>query len=129
MVLLGIDYGTREVGVAISEGELAEGIVEYATMEALSKLTLLCKKEGVTVIVVGLPEGFIRSKAKKFGAELAKIIPAKVIFWDETLTSHIAQVQLTQSNYSPKSMRKKNHRVAAALILQSYIDETKKTSR
>ncbi len=129
MTLLGIDYGTREVGIAISEGELARGIAEYATPESLDRLVLLCKKEHITDVIIGLPEGFIRTQAKHFGEALAKFIPARIIFWDETLTTQKAQQQLINSDYGQHRIHKKRHQVAAALILQSYIDETKKTSR
>lgn len=129
MTFIGIDYGRRQVGVAISDGDLAQGIGEYNTKEALTQLTLLCQKEHATLVVVGLPEGYVKTYAKSFGENLAKSAKINVVYWDETLTSRVASEQLAQGDYRRKSKHTKVHRVAAALILQSYLDETKKTSR
>lgn len=122
MNTLGIDYGERQVGVALSSGMLTEGIAEYATGEAVVRIAALCKKYEVARIVVGISQGRLKEKIEQFGENLSKISQIPVIYFDETLTTQVAQNLLITSNLSAKKRKKKEHRTAAAILLQNYID-------
>jgi putative Holliday junction resolvase len=128
--ILGVDYGSKRVGLAISDGlgmtaspldVVARGaVVEYATN--LSKETELGK------IVVGLPtslggaEGTTAEAARKLGAELGEATGLPVHFHDERFTSRMAESSLLESGMKRRERRSKVDKVAAALILQDYLD-------
>lgn len=120
-MLLGIDYGLKNIGIAISQGYLAE---PYITLE-ISDINNGVKKigdisnqmEGVEKLVVGISEGKSRNRALSFGHKLEKILGLPVEFVDETLTT------VEANNLSKKSKKEKEHAKAAAIILQRYLDE------
>jgi putative Holliday junction resolvase len=120
--ILGVDFGERRLGLAIAEGGLAEplAIVEVDSREAaVAKIAEVCQREKIQKIVVGLPSG--SEKIKKFGQKLAAATGLKVIFWDETLTSEEALSKMIESG-RPQKKRRHLDDVAAALILQEYLD-------
>lgn len=120
MRYLGIDYGKRKVGLAISEGEIASPlkIVEVTSLvDALNKINQVIKVEEIDQIVVGLPEsGEAANMAKAFIKAMQDKI--QVIVMDETLTSQTAQ------NDRRELGLKRQHEDAksAAIILQNYLD-------
>ena len=116
MRLLAIDYGLKRVGLAISEGFLADPLKVVKNSENLTlEIAELCEQHQIEKIVIGIPG---RSKMaqviKNFGKKLASQTRQTVVYWDETLTSVEAE----------KIARKRTEAdaVAAAIILQSYID-------
>ncbi len=104
-MILGIDHGPKNIGLAISEGEIAE---PYLIVHSLSQIEEVVKKLGVDKIVIGVSEGQSRAKAESFGATLQSVLRLPVEFVDETLSSYEA---------GPKA-----HAKAAAVILQRYLD-------
>ena len=111
-MILGIDYGQRYLGLALSAGELAEpkGTIETKQIEVLeAKIT----QWGITKVVVGLSEGKMAEETKVWGKKLEKMLQLPVVFVDETLSSQEAGAD------------KDNHSKAAAVILQRYLDEKK----
>lgn len=121
--LVGIDFGLRHVGVAYSEnGIVASTITTVAHRETVSFLTTFCKTHPVTSIIIGFPEGRLENATRRFGAKLRNTLGVPVVFWDETLSSQEAQKTLIANGASRKRRQEKEHAVAAALILQSYID-------
>jgi putative Holliday junction resolvase len=134
MKILGIDYGLKKIGLAISEGELAEplGVINAIrnTQYAIRKIKAICGKYDIDKIVVGLPESGIVDKIKHFAGELAKITGLPVVFQDEVLTSKDAIAKMIEGGRKRKFRRQFQDAVAAAIILQSYMDaKTRKKQR
>lgn len=123
MAILGIDYGRKKMGVAISEGEWARGFMIVHRNEAEERLTHLCREKEVTKIILGLPEGYLEEEVRQFASSLQHTLHIPVLLWDESLSTKRALE-------SQKLLNKKGQEdmQAAALILQSYIDETRKTA-
>lgn len=126
MKTLGIDYGEKKIGIAVSEGEFITPIgILPNTKDLGEKLKELIKKEGVEKVVIGISEGRLNRKQREFGAKIAQIISPPVLFWDEALTSREAVKKMIESGAS----RKKRHledAVAASLILESYLESQRK---
>jgi putative Holliday junction resolvase len=123
--MLGIDTGERRIGVAVSEGTIAVPltIIEHTNRAAdLDRIVALADREGVQMIVVGLPlapdggEGEQARLARKFGEQLAARQPLPVVYQDERLTSFDA------SGARAGRRNKPIDDLAAAAILQRYID-------
>lgn len=122
MKYLGVDFGLKRVGLAISEGEIAS---PYKIIEGVSILDLLekLKKEalGFDRIIIGLPEGKMGKVVKKIVRNL-KSLGLDVIEVDETLSTQQATIQMVELNIAKKK-RTSNDAYAAAIILQNYLDE------
>ena len=122
MRILGIDYGSRKIGLALtnSEGQFAAPhSVILNNDKTLKTICNLIKEKEVTKIVVGKSLNFkreenpIMKQIVPFSAELEKITALPVELWDETLTTSAAQ--RTQEADAMLDAR------AAALLLESYI--------
>ena len=119
MRLLGIDYGKRKIGLAISEGRLAEPwkVIRYKDTRILSEqLQRIIKENDVEKVVVGISEGRMAEESKKF----AKRIGAET--FDETLSTHDAQRVSIEMGIKRKKRKGMEDAYAAALILQGYLD-------
>lgn len=126
MKILGIDFGLKNIGLALSEGELVEpfGQLKIKTAAKLiDKLKRICLENDIQLIVLGLPEGKIASKVRDFGQNLREKIKLSVIFRDETLTSKEAVFKMIESKKPLKKRKREEHIIAACLILQSYLDD------
>lgn len=129
--LLGLDLGERRIGVAVSDdtGTIAspERIIDLrrATLEDVAGLADEFKVDG---IVVGLPkgmsgdEGFQARETRAMAAEIEALVSVPIIFWDERLSSYIADQALSARVKSPRERRKQLDAIAAAVTLQSYMD-------
>lgn len=122
MNLLGIDYGEKTLGLAYSEGNSAQSLTEINIKET-ARLKKICTDLKISEIVIGLPEGRLKKNVISYSRSLKKLLQIEVVFWDETLTSQDAEQLLIKTNKSRKKRHQKEHRVAAALILQSYLDQ------
>ena len=123
MKYLGIDFGFKRIGLAISEGELASPlkILEIKNFnDAVIKIDEVVKGGGFEKIVIGLPEGKIGKIVLKFVNAIKKK-GLDIECADETLSSKKALQEMIDLNVSQKS-RSKNDSVAAAIILQNYLD-------
>ncbi len=145
-ILLGIDYGERRIGVACTDalGILAQPLEMVAatdTDSALRRVAELAEQKGAARIVVGLArhmrsgdEGETAEAARAFGEKLRASSGLEVVYWDERLTSRLAEQTLdTKLGRSSKKRRKaeKAGRVdvmAASLLLQSYLDAQRHAS-
>lgn len=128
MKILAIDFGIRNIGLAISEGELAEPFRELkvkSTLEAFNQLKKICLENKIELLVLGLPQGKLVTKIKKFAKELRKQLNLPVVLQDETLTSKEAVKKMIEAGKPLKKRRKEKHIIAACLILQSYLDQGK----
>lgn len=122
MKYLGIDYGTRRVGVAVSDdnGSIAfprEVIGNKSFEEILQSVHEFAVREDISVVVLGLPrriegmDGAVREEILRFG-EALEAKGVAVAYEDEMLTTKIAEAHSTANRDAS----------AAALILQSYLD-------
>lgn len=122
MRYLGIDFGLKKIGLAISEGELAAPlkVLEASSFQdALSKIKSLAKD--FDKIVIGKPEGKMGKKVTKLVSILKKE-GMDIEEWDETLSSQKASAYMIQSGLG-KNKRKTEDAYSAAIILQEYLDE------
>lgn len=129
--LLGIDFGEKRIGIAVSDGSLAVPltIVEHEGREAdLARIAALAVEHEASSVVVGLPllssgdEGEQARRCRRFGDALARRIEAPIVYHDETLSS----VTAAESALVGASRIRRKTRIddlAAVNILQSYIDE------
>ena len=123
MRTLGIDFGLKKVGLAFAESGLAEPLLVMDYSDRLvNKIDLLVKEYSVEKIVLGLPEGKLVSRVKNFAQELASMTSLPVVFQDETLTSQDAIAKMIEAGKRKKFRREKQDVIAAALILQAYLD-------
>jgi len=131
---MGIDFGEKRIGVAVSDplGWIAQGVevVTYsgsisAAVECVSELTMKYDPER---IVVGLPvnmngsHGSRAEAAKRFAGRLAGSTQLPVELWDERLTTVEAERLLVGADISRQKRRRVIDKMAAALILQGYLD-------
>jgi len=136
MRILGLDFGSKTVGVAVSDGLLltAQG-VETIERKDESKLRKTCARieeliaeYEVTEIVLGLPknmnntEGERVEKTKAFGEMLKRRTGLPVHYWDERLTTVAAEQILMESGVRRENRKAVIDKVAAGLILQGYLD-------
>lgn len=136
MRILGLDFGSKTVGVAVSDGLLltAQG-VETIERKDESKLRKTCARieeliaeYEVTEIVLGLPknmnntEGERVEKTKAFGEMLERRTGLPVHYWDERLTTVAAEQILMESGVRRENRKAVIDKVAAGLILRGYLD-------
>ena len=136
MRIMGLDYGSKTVGVAISDALLltAQGIEtierkeENKLRKTLARIEALIKEYEVEKIVLGLPlnmndtVGERAEKTLEFKAMLERRTGLEVILWDERLTTVEAEQILIESNVRREDRKKYIDKIAAGFILQGYLD-------
>lgn len=123
MKYLGIDFGLKRVGLAISEGSYPsplEVVAVRGLKDAVKKVSQFAKEREFTRIVVGLPEGKMGQTVLGFVNGLRKI-GLDVEVFDETLSSKRATRQMIEENI-PLKKRRIDDAYSAAIILQDYLD-------
>ena len=122
MNYLGIDYGLAKVGLALAAGPLAQPLTTVSASQALKIIPRLIEKNSVKKIIIGLPDGVLRSPVQKFANELKNLGFGNLdlVLVDETLSSHDARQALIHTGQGKR--RKLEHAVSAAIILQSWLD-------
>ncbi|MEE1086143.1 MAG: Holliday junction resolvase RuvX [Schaedlerella sp.] len=136
MRIMGLDYGTKTVGVAISDALLltAQGIETIERKEE-NKLRRTCARieeliceYDVDRIILGLPKhmnndiGERAEKSIEFGEMLKKRTGLEVIMWDERMTTVSAERVLIESDVRRENRKKYVDKIAAVFILQGYLD-------
>jgi len=133
MRFLGIDFGEKRIGLAISdpEGRLA---VPLTTLErrndrsALRQIAEIAQREGVGRLVLGEPvdlygrKGPTAERARRFGARLAELTGLPVEWVDEALTSVEAAGRLRQAGIDARREPGRIDAVAAQILLQDALD-------
>lgn len=119
MKLLGVDYGLKRIGLAISDGQMASALGKTGN---LAGVVQIAQDQAVDKIIVGLPDPE-NSTIKYFGARLSELTNVPLEFWDETLSTKEAQKSMIASGLGTKARRLKIDQNAAAVILQSYLDD------
>jgi putative Holliday junction resolvase len=134
---MGLDYGDKTIGVALSDelGWTAQGL-ETIRRKALqmdyARLEEIVKAYDVAEIVVGLPKNMNNSIGPRgeiciaFSQDLQQRLDLPVHLWDERLTTVSATRMLLEADVSRKKRKAVIDKMAAALILQGYMDANKK---
>lgn len=130
---MGLDYGDRRIGVAISDvfGWTAQGVevIERRRDEGeLVRIATLVKENEVGEVVVGLPKnmnGTIGPRGEicmEFANTLRESLSLPVHLWDERLSTVSAERTLLEADVSRKKRKQVVDKMAASLILQNYLD-------
>lgn len=133
MRILGLDVGDKNIGVAISDGLgwTAQGLPNIKVQgqgQVSIALGEIIKENQITEVVVGMPlnmngtSGPAAQKVANFIEELKKQISIPIKIWDERLSSLQAEKIMIAADLSRKKRKKRIDRLAAQLILQSYLD-------
>ena len=133
MRFMGIDYGDRRVGIAVSDplGITAQGVatVQNRNKEKLMpELEKLIKEYNPEKIILGLPKnmdgtlGFRAEATYEFAELLKEIYDKEIIFWDERLTTVSASLILNETNTRGKDRKKVIDTVSACIILENYMN-------
>lgn len=130
--VIGLDPGERRIGVAIADptGTIAspDRYIDAATQEPDVAIAALCEELGVDTIVIGLPialdgsEGPSAQAARAFGEIVAEATGATIVYHDERFTSATAERALISGGMRRKKRKEKRDQVAAAVMLQGYLD-------
>jgi putative Holliday junction resolvase len=121
---LGIYWGEKKLGLALSGGRLAEpfAVIRYSDIKILKEsLAEILKRQGVGKIVVGVSEGKSEKAARAFGQEI-KDLGVEVVFFDETLSTLRAQELAREAGLRRKKAKVLEDAFAAAVMLQSFLD-------
>ena len=125
MKYLGIDYGRKKIGLAVSDGVIAEPlrILRYEDIRILrEKLGKIISEFGIQKIVIGISEGEMGKESKEFGRVLEEKIKTPVIYQDESLSTQTAQELSIGAGIKRKKRKEMEDAYSAAIILQSYLD-------
>lgn len=137
--VLGVDYGSRRIGLALSDplGLTAQPLAVVANREktVFAEIAEVVRRHGVARIVMGLPkrlsgeEGPAAEDAKAFGERLAQAAGVAVEYADERLTTVAVQRMLAETEMSGAKKRAVVDKLAAALILQTWLDRRRSADR
>ena len=133
MRAMGLDYGTVRIGVAVSDpsGIIAQpkGFVKAVPRrQCIAEIASMCTDLKIGVIVIGLPkhmngdEGESAQGARRLGSEIESSTNLPVTYIDERLTTVSAENILKERNIRAQGRKEKVDSVAAAIILQNYLD-------
>lgn len=134
MKALGIDFGERRIGLALSDPSgtfaLPHGVVERETdRRAVYRIVELVRSEGVERLVLGEPRGLDGSageavdRVRRFGRKLEKASGLPITFVDESLTTVEAAERLRASGLDRRDRPGRRDAVAAQILLQQALDE------
>ncbi len=137
MRILSLDVGKKKVGIAISDAlgitaQPLDTLIRKAKKADLARIEKVIHDMSVSKVIVGLPlnmngtEGAMAKEIYSFVKELEKEIKIPVELWDERLTTMEAERLLLEADLSRKERKKLDDKIAAQLILQSYLDSLDK---
>lgn len=136
MRVIGLDYGTKTVGVAVSDalGITAQGIETITRKESnklrqtLARIEELIEEYDVDTIVIGLPKnmnntiGERAEDCQEFADKLERRTGLPVVMWDERLTTVAADRVLQETGVRRENRKAVIDQIAAVFILQGYLD-------
>ena len=136
MRIMGLDYGTKTVGVALSDALLitAQPVEKIERKSAnklrqtFARIEQLVDENEVSLIVLGYPKnmnntaGERAEATEKFREDLMRRTGLSVVLWDERLTTVEAERILMESSVRRENRKEVIDKMAAAIILQSYLD-------
>lgn len=137
MKTIGLDVGSKTIGVAISDalGWTAQGITtiywnENNITSADQQLKEIFDEREVEKVVIGLPKnmnGTIGERgeaSQRYANHIEKTFQLPTTLWDERLTTIAAERVLLEADMSRKKRKKVIDKMAAVMILQGYLDQT-----
>ena len=136
MRIMGLDYGSKTVGVAVSDSLLltAQGVEticraqENKLRQTLARIKVLCGEYEVEEIVLGFPKnmnntiGDRAEKSLEFAEMLKKRTGLPIVMWDERLTTVEANRTLMEIGVRRENRKEYVDKIAAVFILQGYLD-------
>ncbi|MBQ8993473.1 MAG: Holliday junction resolvase RuvX [Turicibacter sp.] len=136
MRILGLDFGTKTTGVAVSDpmGWTAQGLEIIRRQEdehlkaTLNRIAQLCEEYKVEKIVLGLPKNMNNTLGERgektllFKEKLENRLRIPVETWDERLSTVAAENVLLEADMSRKKRKNVIDNLAATIILQNYLD-------
>lgn len=130
--VLGLDPGERRIGVALSDpiGMIAQPhvVLDRKAVDAITAIRDLCTEYEIETVVIGLPtslsgeEGPAAVKARELGAAVSEGTDCEVTFFDERFTTVQAESALIEGGMRRRQRRETIDKVAAAVMLQGYLD-------
>ncbi|MBI5511779.1 MAG: Holliday junction resolvase RuvX [Deltaproteobacteria bacterium] len=130
--LLGLDVGTVRIGVALSDplGIAAHPyeVIDRRSVDPVKRIVAIIDAQDVERLIVGRPlrlsgeAGPAVAAVEAFVAELAKAVTLPIELWDERLSTAQAQREMIAGGARREHRRQSIDKIAAALILQSYLD-------
>ena len=136
MRIMGLDFGSKTVGVAVSDPlyitaqgvEIIRREQENKLRKTLARIEELVKEYEVEEIVLGLPKNMNNSigeraeKTLEFKAMLERRIGLNVVMWDERLTTVAADKTMMEAGVRRENRKKYVDQIAATFILQGFLD-------
>lgn len=133
MRALGLDVGTKRIGVAVSDpsGRIAtpvETVEAHPRSQAVLRIVAIANDRGVDTLVVGLPltlegtEGGAVRRTRDLVRGVMERLDVELVEWDERLTSVAAERSLIHADVRREKRKEVIDQVAATLILQAYLD-------
>jgi putative Holliday junction resolvase len=131
--ILGIDYGTKRIGLAVSD-PMQILATPYKTLpntnqkKVLSELVNIIQEKDVSAIIVGMPyhmngrSGDKVNRVRKFIKHLNDMVNIQIITWDERWSTTSAHKSLLERQKSPSKERHIIDQIAASFILQNFLD-------
>jgi putative Holliday junction resolvase len=125
---LGLDLGTKRIGVAVSSGTIATPYEVIERGSERARILELLTETGATVVVVGMPYSLDGTKgpaARLVEAEvdeLRAVLPVPIELYDERFTTVTAHQSLMDRKMKADARRRVVDKVAAAVMLQSWLD-------
>ena len=140
MKILGIDYGEKRIGLALSDisntvARSLKVLKRNATRSWLGEIKAIVDKNKIEKIVIGLPKnmnGSIGEKGKEvlaFVKVLGKVVRVPIVTWDERLTTVSAEKVLRQAELSRKKRKDILDKLSACIILQNYLDSIESSQK
>lgn len=128
--LLGLDHGTRRIGVAISDSSqtIASPYAVLAADTVFDDIDTILQEEEIVGFVVGLPvslsgeEGESAKAARRFAAQLAERTGRPVDLADERFTTRVAEAALIDAGLRRDKRRDIRDKMAATVMLQTHLD-------
>ncbi|MBN1466768.1 Holliday junction resolvase RuvX [candidate division KSB1 bacterium] len=131
--IVGIDYGHKRIGLAMSDpfqmmASTLDTLANANRPHAIEEIATIVRENDVCAIVVGKPlhmsgdEGEMTNKVREFVGTLADKIDVPIFLWDERWTTMSAEKLLIETGRSPSRNRHRIDQVAAAYLLQSFLD-------
>jgi putative Holliday junction resolvase len=136
--IMALDYGEKTIGVAVSDALhlTAQGLTTIRrSKKEIEELAAIIKDNAVGEIVLGYPRnmngtlGPRAEKTEQFAARLRSEFKLPVVFWDERLSTMAAERVLLQGDISRARRKQVIDKMAAVLILQSFLDRRANENR
>jgi len=131
--ILSLDLGEKRIGVAVSDpsqtvARVIRVIARTSRQKDFEEISTIVAQEGVTGLLVGLPvqpdggEGALAGWMRDYAVDLSRYLALPLLLLDETLTTQRAGVSMRARGIRAKEQRGRVDAVAAAILLQDYLD-------